>query len=483
MTEADARNALLVRAFEMPLAAPWTEADREWASAEAARLAGEQAEPQRLIATRATLAAVRLTQRDAGIAAVVAACSPHAGLGAAVLLIAAAVGLAIDAIGPTDRINILAPPLLALIAWNLVVYAAMALRALSRRSSPGLFRQLGALALHQLIARTLHRIAPDRQGAHARFAAAWAGASRELTLARIAMLLHLAAAALALGALNSLYLRGLAFEYRAGWDSTFLDAATVQHLLSVVLAPASTLTGVPLPDAAQLDALRFSSGVGENAAGWIHLYAVTVGLFVLLPRGVLAGVAAWRARQWKREFPLPLQQAYFQHLVRAQSGTPVAVCVLPYSYHLSPDAAAGLCDVTDYAFGPRTELTLAPAVALGAEDEIDALLPASARSAAVVLPLFALSSTPERENHGAFVHALASRCAAHARFIVLVDESGFRLRFGAAEHATRLAQRRHAWQRMLQDLGHTPVFVDLSAPDLDTAEAALNAPAAETSNA
>ena len=37
MNESEACNTLLVRAFEAPLAAPWTETDRDWASREALR--------------------------------------------------------------------------------------------------------------------------------------------------------------------------------------------------------------------------------------------------------------------------------------------------------------------------------------------------------------------------------------------------------------------------------------------------------------
>ena len=89
------------------------------------------------------------------------------------------------------------------------------------------------------------------------------------------MALHLAAVAVAAGALAAMYLRGLGLEYRAGWDSTFLDAQAVHRWLNLLLGPASALSGIALPEPAQLEALRFSTGPGENAARWIHLYALT----------------------------------------------------------------------------------------------------------------------------------------------------------------------------------------------------------------
>ena len=46
----------------------------------------------------------------------------------------------------------------------------------------------------------------------------------------------------------------LGLEYRAGWESTFLDAARVRALLGFALAPAAWLTGIALPDVARLEA-------------------------------------------------------------------------------------------------------------------------------------------------------------------------------------------------------------------------------------
>ena len=66
-------------------------------------------------------------------------------------------------------------------------------------------------------------------------------------------MLHLAAAATALGVIAGLHTRGLAFEYRASWESTFLGAEQVDALLSVTLAPGSWLTGIPVPDVAAIE--------------------------------------------------------------------------------------------------------------------------------------------------------------------------------------------------------------------------------------
>jgi hypothetical protein len=332
--------------------------------------------------------------------------------------------------------------LLALLAWNVAIYLLLALRVMPRPPP----------------ARLVMPLVPRSDAASpalARFAADWARLRQPFVAARLASVLHAAAAALALGALASLYLRGLVFEYRAGWDSTFLGPEAVHRLLSIVLGPASWLSGIELPGAAGIAALRFSAGPGENAAPWIHVYALSVGLVVVLPRALLAAAAWWRACAARRDVALPLDAPYYQRLLQKRRGEPTAVQVVPYSYALQHDALPALQAVLEDQLGARVTLQLADTVAQGHEDEFGELSPADATVA-----LFALTATPEHESHGAFIDALAARCPAAARLIVLIDESAFRRRFG---DDARLVQRRSAWQRLLQERGQTALFADLAA--------------------
>jgi hypothetical protein len=93
--------------------------------------------------------------------------------------------------------------------------------------------------------------------------------------------------------------------------------------------------------------------------------------------------------------------------------------------------------------------------------------------------LFSLAATPERENHGAFVHTLAQRIGAE-RLYILVDEAGFRERFNGADLATRLAQRRSAWVAMLSAEGQEAAFVDLSRAATMDKQSEASAAAART---
>ncbi len=378
------------------------------------------------------------------------------------LLLALAAALAALIVGNVlgaSRINLLAPPVLGLLAWNLAVYVLL-LFAAGRGPSAWLARALED-ARTRLSARGA---AAPLLAARARFAAEWAVATRGVQQARVAATMHIAAALLALLVIASMYLFGLAFDYRAGWDSTWLDAEQVQRTLAAVFAPATALSGIAVPGIDEIAKLRFAEGsAGERAARWIHLYAITLGLFVVLPRLLLGAWSAWRARRVAAQRALPLDEPYFRALLRDGPALPRPVTVLPYSYTLSAPQVKALPQALIEAIGPGAQAQIKPTLPLGAED---ALPPTALEDAqGDVAALFTATATPERETHGAFVRTLAAAVAGRATLSVLIDESAFRQRSsGASDAALRLTQRRAAWQRMLHDLSlPAPRFIDLSS--------------------
>ena len=100
------------------------------------------------------------------------------------------------------------------------------------------------------------------------------------------------------------------------------------------------------------------------------------------------------------------------------------------------------------------------------DNEGEARCAAEARSLrhgrTVVVAMFPLTATPERETHGRFVEALAE--AAERAPVVLVDESAFRQRFG---DSPRLAERRNAWRSLFAPMGIAAVFADLALPQAE----------------
>lgn len=482
MTENDARNALLVRAFEstLPRRAAWSHDDSDWASRAAAEVEGEHASAAAFIARRAQLAVERLGAADTGVRRSLRTLEWRPWIAWALVLVAFALGAAGDAIGAKHRINVLAPPLLALLVWNLAVYATIGARALASllRSEP---LRRGPIA--RWVARAARAApAPPATTADApplaHFALDWARASAKLNATRVARVLHAGAIAFALGALCGMYARGLGLEYRAGWESTFLGAPAVQALLALVLGPASALTGIALPDVPRLEAMRFPASIGEPAAAWIHLYAVTLGLAVVLPRLVLAAIDRVREHRLATRFPLSLEDAYFASLARAHRGEAARVAVLAHARAPSPQGVLGLQAVLGAVLGAKTTLTVARPIGYGDEAATAAALAQATENApapALVVALLASTATPEAQAQGAFVDALAAALPAGARLLVLVDESAFLARFGSADASAlrRLQERRSAWRGFLTERGQAPLILDLEHGDTAGAARAL----------
>jgi hypothetical protein len=280
-------------------------------------------------------------------------------------------------------------------------------------------------------------------------------------------ILHLAAAMLAAGVLAGLYLRGLVLEYRATWESTFLDASAVRAIAAAVYLPGAALTGVPVPTVADVAAIRAPGG--ENAARWLHLIAATIAVVVIGPRLLLA-LGAWLVERHRAtRFALPLDDAYFRRLLRGYRGGAARVRVMPYSYQPAPAALAGLEAIVARSFGGSAALVVVPSASYGADD---ALTPDSAAGSTLVA-LFNATATPEREAHGAFLASLAALRDRAEVVFALVDEGPWLARF-AAEPA-RTEERRSAWRALCAEARVNVVFVDLASPDLAVVDAALDA--------
>ncbi len=490
MTAADARRVLLVQAFETgPADNPqWTAEDRAWATRLARATTPPGAPPQRFLTERTGHALQRLAPRDAGVLRALAQRGWHTGWWLAALLIGLLAGVAVDAIGSGQRINLLAPPVWGVVAWNGLVYLGLLLSSLMWPVMWPVMSPVLSVVWPQFASRKpplraktwlTQRLAclGGRAAAGtpmARFQAAWLHTGGPLLRARAALLLHSAAAALALGLIGGLYLRGLVLDYRAGWQSTFLDATQVRAALALLLAPAVAVTGIAVPDAAALQALRVAPGAlpVASAAPWIHLYAALLGLCVVLPRGVLAALCAWRAWHRVRRLALPAGDLYIQRLLLEQptpaDAAPLQVQVLAHGAAPSPHALACLRAVLAPALGAGVQITAAAATAYGDEDEVGPIatrIAAGAASAAAPtlrLALVDLVATPEADSHGAFVRALR-RAAPAAPLLVLADETAFRTRFGHIPG--RLNERRAAWHWWAQTLGVGLVCVDLAQPD------------------
>jgi hypothetical protein len=469
---------LAVQAFEATPDSPlWTTEDRLWAT-RLARDSGAAAQPAATaLAARARHALQRLLPRQPALATLLQMGERPASWVLLLPILAFIGGVAVDAIGGSQRINLLAPPVWAVVLWNLTVYAVLALPSAVTSGATAVAVPRGLRAL------LVRRAAPGvRLNANASagsstpplqaYAAAWARVAAPATLARAALLLHLAAAALAVGMVAGLYLRGLVLDYRAGWQSTFLGPDAVRGVLAVLMAPASWLTGIGVPDAAAIAALRVGpdAAATASAAPWLHLYAATLLLAVLLPRTLLALTAAWRLRRFARRVPLTLHDPYFQRLLRDLQGRAAVVQVLPHAAAPGPQATLGLRDWLAAACGDSLQLRMAPVTAYGQEDEVAGLRPEPGTTLRVLLA--DLGATPEDDSHGRLVESLAAQQPG-LPLLLLTDEAALRQRF--AQLPARLAERRAAWQAFARARGAGWVGVDLQRPDTAGAQARLQA--------
>jgi hypothetical protein len=390
------------------------------------------------------------------------------------LALAFASGVALASTGGSRHIDILAFPFLGVIAWNLAVYLAIAVLAVRRRAggSPALAPpQWTGKAIARRLAGTVGRTAKvhARLGEVAgRYAADWAVVGAPLFAAHVRRLMHLGAATIAAGLIVGLYLRGIVFRYEAGWESTFLGPRAVRAIVNLVFGPASSLTGIALPSSdADVAQLRWTAdGGGGDAAPWIHLAAVTLVLYVVVPRLGLALVSWLDAWRWRRASALPAALIGFARstLGAAQFGPGGGrVIVVPYAHEVTERVRTAINGWLDGEFGRGAQADLQPMVHYGDEAAVRATLDAA--SAGEVVLLVSLASTPENENHGLALAAArdAAREAQPPRELrVVVDEAPYQSRLAPdASLAGRLEERRRLWREFVRGYGMEARFVDL----------------------
>jgi len=441
------------------------------------------ASAERLIVRRAELLLAKLRTRAPVVNQVLALVGGASWVGLVVLAVAFGFGVAMSALDGHQRIDVLAFPLLSLIAWNLLVYL-VALVAAFRPARPD--QGSGSILSSSyarwirnradaLLRRSSHFNAP-LAAAMQRFAQEWASIARPLLSLRAQRLFHLGAALLALGLVVGLYVRGLVLRYDAGWDSTFLDAASVRAVLGVLYGPASKLSGIALPDANELEALRWgAAGGGAPAGPFIHLIALTAVLYIVVPRLLLVLITTLRFWKMRLRPPLPASFMPYARALLRETGsvTGLLASVVTYAYSPSREALAGLSALLADALGGEVKVDVRASVAYGEEDTFAERLRLEPLPAADChLLVMSLAATPESENHGAMLEAMQRTLSRRkASFLLVVDESSYAARMNAeASLATRVAQRARTWREFATARNQTACIVDLTRVRTGTAE-------------
>ena len=231
------------------------------------------------------------------------------------------VGLATNYLGSFEKIPILLNPIMALVAWNLLMYTVLvvwwllsgvkkAIR-LSERDHPEQHRLRAAqthsaapvpsapwsarilfpsiwISIHNFTLRfhATRKQAVSFANVARRFWSHWVEAARPLLAARWKRLSHCSAVSLAAGAVAGMYIRGVFLRYEVIWTSTFItDEMTVSRLVKFIFAPAILASRIAGRDlAADIDIAQLMSAEGSPAAVWIHLFVLTALVVIIVPR-------------------------------------------------------------------------------------------------------------------------------------------------------------------------------------------------------
>lgn len=349
-------------------------------------------------------------------------------------------GLAAELWTSPRAINLLSPVLLGFVAWNIVVYVWTAGWTLWRLGVPtpqhsGLSRLLAYLSGLRLGWSQLGKMASAFQ--HDWLRLAGAGVAY-----RVSAALHLSAALCAAGMAAALLAKGVATEFRVGWESQWFNAAQVH----VAVAWVGSWLGAP--DITLGDIERLQGGVGATQADgsvWALWWLRALALLVIGPRLLLAAWAALRGRRQMQALRLDLSDPYFVRLLADHGGPATTAVVWPYSLHLSPAQQTGLQAAVRRRLGPSATLHLLPTATYGEGPGAAPALAATQQRQAIVL--FGLGATPEQETHVAFVQRVAAVCGAAPE--VWLDSSSLRTHLADGARASRLAEREALWREAL----------------------------------
>lgn len=322
-----------------------------------------------IVVDRAADIVARAGGRNPSVAALQRPSLRLQGLARALPVLALLMGLAIDRIANAHRVDLLSPPLLLVLAWNLGMYALLAWRVVRQPGpGPGALQWLRVPGAHAGRAGLATRIAAE-------FHHQWFTRAAGLFVQRAACVLHLCAAAWAAGIALSLLLRGLVVRYQFGWESTFLDAGQVHAIVSVLFWPLTGLFGLAPFSLQDIAATQNFAGEGVAGSRWVWMYVGLLALVVVLPRLALAAWASWRGARLARNFQIDPHDGAFEALRRGMpgdlvlglsgSGTPAEALRAIVAWHAQQGAVHS-------ALGDR--LRFADATGLAASQPVDAVL-------------------------------------------------------------------------------------------------------------
>ena len=378
-------------------------------------------------------------------------------------------GLLINGLGESQRVNLLNFPLLLLLLWNIGTYVSSALLPLLNTSVKTTWLDTTATWTSKQVEKwqqrtwpTGYRSDPWAQEAGTRFTRLWWPHIRPLWTERLRQLLHLGAACMAMGMILGMYTRGLALDYQANWESTFLSANQVHGILHLLLGPAAWLLQYSFPQLSEI--VNLQAPKHGPASQWIHMWTLTALIVIVIPRGIMIWLSQRSLNHAKEAFALPLDDPYYIHLLAPDRGQGVQIDVLPYSYVPSSDARSFLDLALHDLFGNLATIHWHEPIPFGQEFSKTTETSTYIRTSVLI---FNAGQTPETEVQGEWLHSMQTQTGAiktGSRLLVLLDEEPY----GQAIDEQRVLERQHAWQRLISQyhLSLIPFNANTTSSDL-----------------
>lgn len=459
LPESDARDVLFAEMLEKTAGADrrWSCRDRDAATRDARKLAGEYVTPASFLPLRARLVAARLHANAAD--AFGTASFGRAALLLTIILSTVALisGMLTDRLA-TDgsRINLLSPPLLLLVVWNLAVYLFILIKAIVPKHAA--FR---LLPVRDLLVKILLKAAG--------LSAASLEARTTLLLPQcrwiVARALHLAAIMFALGLLAGMAVRGIGTAYLIGWESTWF-AGNPEAVHAILAAAYGHLPFCPpIPDVNSVAELAFDarSATPADAAPWLLRLMSLLTVTIILPRLLLVVQSTLRLAACRRRVSLCLETPYYRAILSTASTPSSRTSIIV-------DSTGSVNELPERWQNFKTRFK-----ALQSDSGIVELLTESAwddtmneclaglKSAVVhhLLLAFDPAATPEVEVHGAMMETASAWCATrHSPApIVILDLAQINERFGI--DSPTAGSRTALWQTFAAERGLKTIAADI----------------------
>ena len=190
-----------------------------------------------------------------------------------------------------------------------------------------------------------------------------------------------------------------------------------------------------------------SGDEGVPAANWIHLFAITVALLVVLPRLCLAFVSHKKAAKLTAGIDhREVAADYIASLLKTREGGNLVARIVPHRMELGSKERDRLRAFAHRLWGGQLWVEFSDPISYGDEDE------AEFEAADYQVLVLNFSATPEEESQGRLVRRFLDQLKGTG--LVLVEAAPFRERFGdLGEFDRRMAERRSAWDGILGKSG------------------------------